>query len=111
MRIKKLLAVALSAVLAVSTFGYTSWAADKDGKNSSPKGFEFVPGYVASELDNNTPEYYSDIAVFADNRIPSSYPDNMEEFKSKYPKLRDQGRYGTCWAFSSIGISSPPTSP
>ncbi len=105
MRIKKLLAVALSAVLAVSTFGYTSWAADKDGKNSSPKGFEFVPGYVASELDNNTPEYYSDIAVFADNRIPSSYPDNMEEFKSKYPKLRNQNPYGTCWAFSSIGLA------
>ena len=57
MRIKKLLAVVLGTVLAISSFGYTSWAAGDDNNSSSVEKFQFVPGYVASELDGNTPVY------------------------------------------------------
>jgi len=106
MKIRRLFAVGLSAVLAMSTFGYNSWAADKNEKNTSAgSATEYAGGYIASDLDNNVPEYYSDIAMFADNIIPSSFPENMTEFKSKYPSLRNQNPYGTCWAFSSMGLA------
>ena len=48
MRIKKLLAVVLGTVLAISSFGYTSWAAGDDNNSSSVEKFQFVPVYVAS---------------------------------------------------------------
>lgn len=106
MKIKKAFAVGLSAVLAMSTFGYNSWAADKNGKNApSESTAMYTGGYIASDLDNNVPEYYSDIAMLADDIIPSTYPENMDEFKKKYPSLRNQNPYGTCWAFSSMGLA------
>ena len=104
MRVKKALAVALSAVLVVSTFGYTSWAADKETNNPSAEKFEFVPGYVPGELDGNAPVYEeSDMARTA-SILPESYPSSVEYIKSKYPANRNQNPYGTCWAFSSIGL-------
>ena len=90
----------------MSTFGYNSWAADKNEKNTSASSAtEYAGGYITSELDNNVPEYYSDIAMFADNIIPAAFPEDMTEFKNKYPSLRNQDPYGTCWAFSSMGLA------
>ena len=107
MKIRRLFAVGLSAVLAMSIFGYNSWAADKNGKDV-PAGSTgaYAGGYIASDLDNNVPEYYSDIAMFADNTIPSVFPENtITDIKAKYPALRNQNPYGTCWAFSSMGLA------
>lgn len=105
MRIKKLLAVVLGTVLAISSFGYTSWAAGDDNNSSSVEKFQFVPGYVASELDGNTPVYEDYGMARMLSELPASYPSSVEDIKSKYPDNRNQNPYGTCWAFSSLGLA------
>ena len=62
-----------------------------------------IGGYIESELDYNTPVYSSDTDTYAD--IPSSFSDDMERFNSIYPGVRNQDPYGTCWAFSSMGLA------
>ena len=62
-----------------------------------------IGGYIESELDYNTPVYSSDTDTYAD--IPSSFSDDMEKFNSIYPGVRNQDPYGTCWAFSSMGLA------
>ena len=105
MRIKKLLAVVLGTVLAISSFGYTSWAAGDDNNSSSVEKFQFVPGYVASELDGNTPVYEDYGMAGMLSELPASYPSSVADIKSKYPDNRNQNPYGTCWAFSSLGLA------
>lgn len=105
MRIKKLLAVVLGTVLAISSFSYTSWAAGDDNNSSSVEKFQFVPGYVASELDGNTPVYEDYGMARMLSELPASYPSSVEDIKSKYPDNRNQNPYGTCWAFSSLGLA------
>ena len=105
MRIKKLLAVVLGTVLAISSFSYTSWAAGDDNNSSSVEKFQFVPGYVASELDGNTPVYEDYGMARMLSELPVSYPSSVEDIKSKYPDNRNQNPYGTCWAFSSLGLA------
>lgn len=61
-----------------------------------------IGGYIESELDYNTPVYCSDADTYSD--IPSSFPDDMDTFNSTYPEARNQNPYGTCWAFSSMGL-------
>ena len=105
MRIKKLLAVVLGTVLAISSFSYTSWAAGDDNNSSSVEKFQFVPGYVASELDGNTPVYEDYGMARMLSELPASYPSSVADIKSKYPDNRNQNPYGTCWAFSSLGLA------
>ena len=62
-----------------------------------------IGGYIESELDYNTPVYSSDADTYSD--IPSSFPDDMDTLTSTYPGTRDQNPYGTCWAFSSMGLA------
>lgn len=63
-------------------------------------------GYIPSKLDYNTPVYNSEGEVVrAAVNLPAVYPTNMEWFKSTYPQVRDQNPYGTCWAFSSMGLA------
>ena len=82
MRIKKLLAVVLGTVLAISSFSYTSWAAGDDNNSSSVEKFQFVPGYVASELDGNTPVYEDYGMARMLSELPASYPSSVEDIKS-----------------------------
>ena len=70
--------------------------------NNNDVDFEFVGGYIASDLDYNTPIYESEFALYSDT--PSSFPDNLSDLE-KYPGTKDQNPYGTCWAFSSIGLA------
>ena len=62
-----------------------------------------IGGYIESELDYNTPVYSSDADTYSD--IPSSFPDDMDTLTSTYPAARNQNSYGTCWAFSSMGLA------
>ena len=82
MRIKKLLAVVLGTVLAISSFSYTSWAAGDDNNSSSVEKFQFVPGYVASELDGNTPVYEDYGMARMLSELPASYPSSVEDIKA-----------------------------
>ena len=71
-------------------------------------------GYILSDLDYNTPVYEPDEAVpysddwgySADETIESKYPANgVSDIKAKYPSVRNQNPFGTCWTFSSIGLA------
>lgn len=64
---------------------------------------EFIGGYKKSELDYNTPIFSSNYSVYTS--VPSSYPENMDNFYKMYPTTRNQNPYGTCWAFASIGLA------
>ena len=71
--------------------------------NEDAPSDDFVPGYIPSELDNNAPVYESDFAFYS--TVPSSYQSDVVEIKNAYPDSRNQNPYGTCWAFSSIGLA------
>lgn len=62
-----------------------------------------VGGYRPSAADYNVPVYDSGISTYSE--LPSSFPDDMDSFSQKYPAVRDQGSYGTCWAFASNGLA------
>lgn len=86
---KKYLIILFSAVfLAVGTIGL-SYAA----------GEEAAGGYRDVELayPENTKSTKSGIAAEGDTVIPSSYSSRAE-----LPVARNQGSYGTCWAFSAL---------
>lgn len=61
-----------------------------------------VGDYIETDLDYNTPVYQpkSSRARAAAN-IPASYQSDT----SLYPDVRDQTPYGTCWAFSALGLA------
>lgn len=54
-----------------------------------------------------------DVPVVTENRsalkkasaIPSAYMNKLSELTIRYPQVRDQGKYDTCWAFSAIGLA------
>ena len=60
-------------------------------------------GYIKSDLDQNTPVYYP--AARSVNQVPSSYPADLNDYYNEFPDNRNQNPYGTCWAFSSLGLA------
>ncbi|MBO5426252.1 MAG: hypothetical protein J6A25_12150 [Lachnospiraceae bacterium] len=66
----------------------------------------FIPMDAIDEYLNYRVEYYYesdwiDVAmVGAENSLPDAY--DMRDYGRVSP-VRDQGRYGTCWAFASLG--------
>ena len=62
-----------------------------------------VGDYIESNLDYNTPVYTPEYETYSS--IPSSFPESMDEITAAYPSNRDQNPYGTCWAFSALGLA------
>ncbi len=62
--------------------------------------YKFTGGYIESEEDYNTPVYEPEFELYANEDLTSYIPD-----LSKYPDSRNQNPYGTCWAFTSIGLA------
>ena len=64
-------------------------------------------GYILSSADQNVPVHQSGISTYS--LLPAAYPDTYQNsvayISSKYPENRDQNPYGTCWAFSSLGLA------
>ena len=106
MKRKNLLVFLLSTAFSISAMVGASQTAYADINTNTGNYYAGqTGGYIAGNLDNNTPIYEPEYVTYADSLIPAKYPDNMDEFKVKYPALRDQGSYGACWAFSSIGLA------
>lgn len=65
-------------------------------------------GYIFDDLDQHAPvvkKGTSKRRAARASKIPSSYQTNVTELESKYPTTRNQNPYGTCWAFSSVGLA------
>lgn len=111
----KIAAVVLSAVLAAAPAldwaEVPVWAAQNPDTGVSAQeisdenvsGQELYGGYIADRFSEKTDS--TDTAVQEDNdgllkaseqSIPSSYR------TEKLPAVRNQGAYGTCWAFSTL---------
>lgn len=105
MKIKRICAVLLDCIL---LFDFSTVLADNNLSNerNMDNSFMKVGSYVESDLDINTPVYESDFEIYSDEIIPSYFPeDKINTIKSEYPMVRNQNPYGTCWAFSSIGLA------
>ena len=65
-----------------------------------------VSSYIPDDLDKNAPVVErKPYDLYRDTALPSSYGTNVEELNAQYPQVRDQNPYGTCWAFSSVGLA------
>ena len=104
MKGKKLTALFTCAfLLTTSTLSYV-WA-DSDKKNGSES--QMITGdYITSDLDSNAPVYEPEFAMYSDSYMPSAFPENgVQTLDDDYPVVRDQNPYGSCWAFSSVGMA------
>lgn len=110
MRKKKLSILLSGALLVVSMISYITVQGDLFNESDAYIQTEnimndsYVGSYVRSGLDNNAPVYVSDITTYAEKVIPSIYPSDISSYKKARPS-RNQNSYGTCWAFSSIGLA------
>ena len=111
MKTNKLIALLLSLLIGFNTVGVCygeeveneAPVVEENTGNESDKQFY---GYVPSDLDYNTPvidQSNSGIAPIG-TLVPSSYQYDINEIKAKYPDVRNQDPYGTCWSFSSMGM-------
>ena len=106
--IKKLISGAALAVIAMLGMqsGRVTILASELGMDSQPESFG--GGYVLSEDDNNTPTVeLPEYQTYAGREaIPAAYPSKVDQsFIDSMPANRDQNPYGTCWAFSSVGLA------
>lgn len=101
MKGKKIAALFTCAfLLTTSTLNYV-WADNESGNENEVMNTD---GYIESDLDRNAPEYEAGYASYSE--IPASYPDNgVQTLEDEYPGIRDQNPYGTCWAFSTMGLA------
>lgn len=67
----------------------------EEDEENEPRNY----GTIVSENANNVPVHVSDVETYAE--LPASY----QLDKDKFPTTRDQGDYGTCWAFAALGLS------
>lgn len=100
MKTNKCIAVLLSLLMGFNTVG-VCYAED-----GNSEGQEYTSGYVPSDLDYNAPvvNHSSDGISTIDNVVSSSYQTDTNYLNSNYPDVRDQDPYGTCWAFSTMGL-------
>lgn len=93
-------------LLMISSFNYVK-AEEPSNDSKTDNSEEHVNGYIESDLDRGLDAYYPEVESYANEDLPTKYPtseDPIGEIGDKYPANRNQGIFGTCWSFSSIGL-------
>ena len=100
----KRLTALLTCTALLGTSAFTSVWADNETASVNEKENKVVGDYIESTLDSNVPEYVPEFDLYS--RIPEAYPDQgVQTLDDYYPEVRNQNPYGTCWAFSSMGLA------
>lgn len=103
MKKKKLIIILLSTFLL--TFSQQIVKAAETTQEGT-KVSKVTGDYIESKLDKDPPVVQQKSGMRrAAARIPSSFPADREIFSTDYPAVRNQNPYGTCWAFSTLGLA------
>jgi C1A family cysteine protease len=106
------LVVALMFTIICLTDGITTFASSKswcDGLQVK-NPYESVTQsdeYVDLDDGEETPSLSDDfsVSVVGNGSLPSTYMNSLAKLIEKYPTVRNQGTYNTCWAFSAAGMA------
>ena len=104
---RKFFIPAIAAMIAVAGMGAEAVKADplEDTQDITAEEAQ-VNGYIPDDHDYDTPVLdESDSNLLKASDIPKAYQSTADEQKEKYPAIRNQNPYGTCWAFASVGMA------
>ena len=104
---KKFFIPAIAAMIAVAGMGAEAVKADpvEEAQDITAEEAQ-ANGYTPDDHDYDTPVLdESDSNMLKASDIPKAYQATADEQKEKYPAIRDQNPYGTCWAFASVGMA------
>ena len=104
---RKFFIPAIAAMIAVAGMGAEAVKADPVEETQDITAEEAqVNGYTPDDHDYDTPILdESDSNMLKASDIPKAYQSTADEQKEKYPAIRNQNPYGTCWAFASVGMA------
>ncbi|MCD7709643.1 MAG: lectin like domain-containing protein [Clostridiales bacterium] len=111
LKLKKILAAFLSAAIifeGIPAQAYAQDAAWYDGLVINDVDDAAIVGasVLAGDDDVTLAGTTSRTVTYSDGvTLPSAYMNDISEVESLYPSTRDQGDYGTCWAFSSVALA------